>query len=129
MKLHIAAAGVQNLFTAYGEGYVMVNRTRYQTSLIVLPDQAVESWPPTSLESLTQAHFEAIIGHAPEIILLGTGAALRFPSREIRQVLAHANIGVEVMDTYAACRTYNILASEGRRVAAALILGTAGQSI
>lgn len=122
MKLHIAAAGVQNLFTAYGEGYVMVNRTRYQTSLLVLPDQAVESWPPTSLESLTQAHFEVIIAHAPEILLLGTGASLRFPAREIRQVLARVNIGVEVMDTFAACRTYNILAGEGRRVAAALIL-------
>lgn len=123
MKLHIAAAGVQNLFTAYGEGYVMVNRTRYQTSLIVLPDQAVENWSPTSLESLTESHFEALLGHAPEIILLGTGATLRFPTREIRQVLARANVGVEVMDTFAACRTYNILAGEGRRVAAALILG------
>ena len=124
MKLLIsqAAGGVQNLFTAYGEGYVMVNRTRYQSSLIVLPDQAVESWPPTSLESLTEAHFEALVGYAPEIILLGTGATLRFPSREIRQALARTQIGVEVMDTFAACRTYNILASEGRRVAAALIL-------
>ena len=123
MKLHLAAADVQNLFTAYGEGYVMVNRTRYQTSLLVLPDQAPESWSPTSLESLTEAHFETVIGHAPEIILLGTGATLRFPSRAIRQALALANIGVEVMDTFAACRTYNILAGEGRRVAAALILG------
>ena len=122
MKLHLAAAGVQNLFTAYDEGCVTVNQTRYQTSLLVLPDLPVESWPPESLESLTEAHFESIIIHAPELILLGTGAMLRFPARALRQALARLPIGVDVMNTYAACRTYNILAGEGRRVAAALIL-------
>ena len=124
MKLHLAAAGIQNLFTAYDEGYVMINRTRHHSSLFMLPDEPVESWPPTSMESLTEAHFEVIFSHKPELILLGTGATLRFPAREVRQALAHLPIGVEVMDTFAACRTYNILAGEGRRVAVALILGS-----
>jgi uncharacterized protein len=123
MKLQIAVAGVQNLFTAYDENCVTINHTRYQTSLIVLPDQPVESWSPTSLENLAEAHFGVVVAHAPEIILLGTGAKLRFPAREIRLAWARLQISVEVMDTYAACRTYNILAGEGRRVAAALILG------
>lgn len=123
MKLQIAATGDLNLFTAYDEGSVTINRTRYQTSLIVLPDQLVESWPPADLESLAESHFAAIAAHSPEIILLGTGAKLRFPEREIRLAWARLQIGVEVMDTRAACRTYNILAGEGRRVAAALILG------
>lgn len=122
MKLHIAAAGVRNLFTAYGEGYVMVNQTRHETSLIVLPDDPVESWAPRSMAELTEAHFAPILAHQPEIILLGTGATLQFPAREIRVVLASLGVGVEIMDTYAACRTYNILAGEGRKVAAALII-------
>lgn len=122
MKLHIAAAGASNLFTAYGEGYVVVNRTRHEASLIVLPDAPVEPWPPRSVEELTEAHFAPILAHTPEIILLGTGAKLQFPSREIRIALAKLGIGVEIMDTFAACRTYNILAGEGRKVAAALLV-------
>ncbi|MFA7242893.1 MAG: Mth938-like domain-containing protein [Sulfuricellaceae bacterium] len=123
MKLHLAVVGAQNHFTAYDAESVTVNHTRYLTSLIVLPDQPVENWPPTSLEHLETAHFDTVVAHAPEIILLGVGARLRFPAREIRLAWARLHIGVEVMDTYAACRTYNILAGEGRRVAAALILG------
>jgi uncharacterized protein len=122
MKLNLAAAGVRNLFTAYGEGYVMVNRTRYEASLIMLPDEPVESWPIRAVEELTEAHFAPILTHRPEIVLLGTGATLQFPAREIRRALANMQIGVEIMDTFAACRTYNILASEGRKVAAALLL-------
>jgi len=122
MKLNLAAAGVRNLFTAYGEGYVVVNRTRHEASLIVLPDAPVEPWSPRSVEDLTEAHLTPILAHAPEIILLGTGAKLQFPAREIRVALANLGIGVEIMDTFAVCRTYNILAGEGRKVTAALLL-------
>jgi len=122
MKLHIAAVGVRNLFTAYGEGYVVVNQTHHKTSLIVLPDATVETWAPRSITELTEAHFAPVLVHRPEIILLGSGAALQFPARELRVALANLGIGVEIMDTYAACRTYNILAGEGRKVAAALIV-------
>jgi uncharacterized protein len=71
---------------------------------------------------LEAAHFEAILEFMPEIVLLGTGGTLRFPHPRLTEALIRAQIGVEVMDTPAACRTYNILASEGRKVAAALLL-------
>ncbi|MBS4097997.1 MAG: Mth938-like domain-containing protein [Sulfuricella sp.] len=122
MKLQLAGSGVQNLFTAYGAGYVAVNQTRHTESLIVLPNQPVETWPPRCLEDLGTDHFEAVLRHSPEIILLGTGTTLRFPSNEIRRALANTGIGLEIMDTFAACRTYNILAGEGRKVAAALLI-------
>lgn len=122
MKLHIAAAGVRNIFTAYGAGYVVVNQTRHETSLIVLPDAPVETWPPRSITELTETHLAPVLAYRPEIILLGSGATLQFPARELRAALANLGIGVEIMDTHAACRTYNILAGEGRNVAAALII-------
>lgn len=122
MKLQLAGSGGINLFTAYGDGYVTVGQTRHTQSLIVLPEQPVETWPPHTMEALTPAHFEAVLRHRPEIILFGSGATLHFPANEIRRTLADALIGLEVMDTFAACRTYNILASEGRKVAAALLI-------
>lgn len=122
MKFHLADAPDLNLFTAYDSGYVAVNHKRYQSSLIVLPDRIVEDWPPHSFESLAAPHFEALLEFNPEIVLLGTGSALRFPHPRLTQALIQARIGVEVMDTPAACRTYNILAGEGRKVAAALLL-------
>ena len=122
MKFHLADAPDLNLFTAYDSDYVAVNHRRFQMSLIVLPDRIVEDWPPHSFEALAAPHFEALLEFNPEIVLLGTGSALRFPHPRLTQALIQAHIGVEVMDTPAACRTYNILASEGRRVAAALIL-------
>lgn len=122
MKLQLAGSGGINLFTAYGTGYVAVGQTPHRQSIIVLPDRPVEPWQPRSLDELTLAHFDAVLCHHPEIILLGSGATMRFPSNAIRRALASARVGLEVMDTPAACRTYNILASEGRRVAAALIV-------
>lgn len=126
MKFHLADAAGLNLFTGYDIDYVAVNHQRYPASLIVLPDRIAEEWPPQSFAALEAAHFEAILEFRPEIVLLGTGSALRFPHPRLTEALIRAHIGVEVMDTPAACRTYNILASEGRRVAAALILGARG---
>lgn len=123
MKLQIAGSGGINLFTAYDSGSVTVNQIRYTESLIVLPEQPVEPWSPRTLEELSLTHLDAILRHKPEIILLGSGPTLRFPSNDIRRALANTLIGLEVMDTFAACRTYNILAGEGRKVAAALLLG------
>lgn len=122
MKLHFAASGTRNLFTAYGEGYVMVNQARHETSLIVLPDVPAEPWITHGMAELGMTDFTPLLAHDPEIILLGSGATLQFPGREIRAALAEMRIGVEIMDTYAACRTWNILAGEGRKVAAALLM-------
>lgn len=129
MKLHLDNAAGLNLFTGYDADYVAVNRQRYQTSLIVLPDRIVENWPPRDFVALEAAHFEFILEFQPEIVLLGTGDTLRFPHPALTEVLTRARIGIEVMNNPAACRTYNILAAEGRKVAAALLLGTNSNSI
>lgn len=122
MKLHLFGLSGQNLFTGYGAGYVMVNQTRHERSLIVLPDHIIEHWPPQTFEQLAAEHFECLLPLQPEMVLLGTGATLRFPHPSLTKTLLLSKIGVEVMDTGAACRTYNILTGEGRRVAAALLL-------
>lgn len=122
MKLHLSRAEGLNTFTAYGPGYVAVNGLRHHRSIVVLPDRIIEDWPASSVEALTAEHLAALVAHAPEIVLLGTGAQLRFPRPEIVRPLLESRIGLEVMDVQAACRTYNILAAESRRVAAALLL-------
>ena len=122
MKLHLSGLSEQNTFTGYGTGYVLVNHVRYEQSLIVLPDRIIENWEPKTFEELKAEYFEFLLSLAPEMVLVGTGALLRFPHPSLTKVLTAAGIGVEVMDTNAACRTYNILMAEGRRVAAALII-------
>lgn len=123
MKLHLSGLSGQNMFTGYGAGYVMVNQARYERSVIILPDRIIEDWPAQTFEQLAAEHFEYLLPLQPEIVLLGTGAILRFPHPSLTKTLIAAKIGVEVMDTSAACRTYNILTAEGRRVAAALLVG------
>ena len=123
MKLHLDPATAKNAITGYGEGYVMVNRQRFERSLVVLPERILLDWPATSFEALAPEHLAALAGLDREIILLGTGARLRFPRPEIMRALVQSGVGVEVMDVQAACRTYNILLAEDRRVAAALLIG------
>ena len=123
MKLHRNEALGKNAITGYGEGYVMVNRVRHQRTLVVLPDRLVTDWAATTFGALNADHLAALLPLDAEIILLGTGATLRFPRAEIMAPLIRAGVGYEVMDVHAACRTYNILVSEERKVAAALLLG------
>ena len=123
MKLHLSNASGQNVFTGYGADFVMVNQIRYSHSLIVLPEKMISPWEVARFEDLTEQHFEFILSLQPEIVLLGTGATLRFPHPKLIQALTRTQVGVEAMDTGAACRTYNILVAEGRKVAAALMLG------
>ena len=111
------------MFTGYGSGYVEVNRNRHGASLVVAGDRLVTDWPLTSVDQLTADHLAAILEMKPEIVLLGTGAKFEFPEPARLAPLHKARIGVEVMDTPAACRTYNILLAEGRNVVAALIVG------
>ena len=112
----------RNTFTGYGEGYVEVNRKRHATSLVVSADRLIIDWPARSIEGLTADHFAAVMALAPEILLLGTGSRFAFPAPALLAPLRQAGIGVEVMDTPAACRTYNILLGEGRNVVAALVV-------
>ena len=123
MKIEREQAEGRNLFTGYGEGYVEVNGKRYVSSLVVSGDRLVADWPLASFDEVSADHLAAILELKPEILLLGTGRAFAFPDRARLRPLYEAKLGVEVMDTPAACRTYNILLGEGRNVVAALIVG------
>ncbi len=122
MKLHASAPTRLHTFTGYGEGYVLLNGARHEASMIVLPERLLP-WPVAGFEALTEEHFALIAELKPEVVLLGTGGRLRFPHPRLTAPLTRARIGLEVMDVQAACRTYNILMSEERVVAAALVLG------
>ena len=122
MKFHVSDAAGQNRFTGYGEGYVSVNHQRFEHSIVVSPSHDVARWDVAGFEALTAADFEKLLELSPEIVIVGTGDTLRFPHPQVTSGLVTRSIGVEVMDTRAACRTYNILIAEGRAVVAALLI-------
>ena len=122
MKLHLSRPEGLNQITSCGSGFVAVNGVRHARSLLVTPQRLVEDWPAASFEALTSASLGTALALEPEVVLLGTGERLQFPAADILRPLIEAGIGYEVMDTGAACRTYNILMAEGRRVLAALII-------
>jgi uncharacterized protein len=108
---------------AYGGGGFRVSGLRLEGSLLIVRDEAL-AWPPKALTDLTPEHLQAVIALGPrevEFVLLGVGARPAPPPPSVRQALQAAGIGLEVMDTPAAARTYNVLAAEGRRLACALI--------
>ena len=123
MKLHLENDVSRNTITAYGSGWIEVNRQRHAGALLVQPEGEPIAWAVADFDALAVAHFAQMAELAPEVVLLGTGARQRFPHPSLLAGLAQARIGVEIMDTGAACRTYNILMGEGRRVLAALIPG------
>lgn len=108
------------MFKAYGDGYVVVGGERHEGSVIVLPER-VQAWHPASFDALAAEDFRVLAAMELEIVLLGTGPKLRFPHPALTRALAAARIGLEVMDLKAACRTYNVLVAEQRKVAAALV--------
>ena len=122
MKLHLDQAGGGNQFTGYGAGYVSINHQRFETSVVVTPGREVESWNVESFDALTLDDFEKLLDLKPEIVIFGSGDALRFPHPQLTRAFVSRSIGFEVMDTKAACRTYNILVAEGRQVVAALLV-------
>lgn len=124
MKLHLDRFDGQNAFSGYGEGHVTVNGREFRDSLIVLPERIVHPWSVPALEQLTESALAELATLPLEIVLLGTGWRHGFVHPRVYNALLQARIGVEVMETRAACRTYNILLAEGRKVGAALILDT-----
>jgi uncharacterized protein len=122
MKFHLAGTAGLNVFTGYGAHYVAVNGVRSESSVVVLPERLIDPWDAAGFDALGAAHFEFLCGLGVEIVLLGTGPRLRFPALALQKIVLSSGTGLEVMDTAAACRTYNILATEGRRVAAAIVL-------
>ena len=122
MKLHLAKIAGQNQFTGYGAGYVAVNNQRYERSLVVTPEVIHDTWAVTGIDAIGASELDFLLTLKPEILLLGTGTTHRFPGPATLREFARAQIGVESMDTPAACRTFNILMAEGRNVIAAIIV-------
>jgi uncharacterized protein len=122
LKLHADPLTHLNTVTAYGPGFVEINKVRHDVSVVVTPESPVTAWTAATFDALRSEDFAALLDLEPELVLLGTGSRQRFPSPRLTRPLLEARIGVEVMDTPAACRTYNILMAEGRRVVTALLL-------
>lgn len=107
---------------SYQPGTITINDKTLSSSVIITPTQLIETWAPQSVAELTSDSFAIIADLRPDILLIGTGASIIFIPAEMYGQLINLGIGVELMDTRAACRTYNALSAENRNVAAALII-------
>jgi len=121
MKLQPDRPIGQNIVTAYGVGYIAVNGVRHTGSLLLMPQRLETDWAVDGFEALTEADFERLAELGCDVLLLGTGSRQRFPQPSLLRPLMTAKIGIEVMDSGAAARTYNVLMAEGRNVAAFLL--------
>ena len=107
---------------SFAENTIVIGGQVYTESLIVTPEQVFPDWPPRQPNQITIDDLEMILAIEPELILVGTGNALRFPDAGILKGVIRAGIGIDFMDSRAVCRTYNILAAEGRHIAAGIII-------
>ena len=110
-----------NRINSYEKGRIIINGEPYSSSLIVTPTKLISHWGPERCADFAPQHFVQITALNPEIILLGTGQHFIYPAQELLAPIYKLNIGLEIMDTGAVCRCFNLLASEGREVAAALL--------
>lgn len=122
MKLTDDRIAGANLVRAYSPGEVRIGEQVLRRSCLVRVDQLVTDWRPQTLGELTLADLDPILALDPEIVVLGSGSRQKFPDSQLLAKILSRGVGCEVMDTGAACRTYNVLASEDRRVVAALLL-------
>ena len=127
MKLQPDKADVQ-ILTAHGPGWVAINGERVEASVVVGSREERLAWHCERFEELDAAHFAALAELRPEVVIFGSGPRIRFPRPAWIAPLVRQGVGVETMDTAAACRTYNILAGEGRHVVAALLIEPLQQS-
>lgn len=123
MKLHLDSGDGLLRISAYDGTSVTVSEQRLTTTFALTPQNLFDALAPASLDALSWRELRTLHGAGIEILVLGTGARQRFPAQTFYAELAAERIGLEVMDNGAACRTYNILAAEGRRVAALILLG------
>ncbi len=123
MKFTLQNDATLNLVNACSDSEVRIGDRVVRTSCILTADRIEPDWAPREIASLAPEHLDAVLALDPEVILLGTGARQRFPDARVLRSALERGVAVEVMDTRAACRTYNLLVQEGRRVAAALIVG------
>jgi uncharacterized protein len=122
MKLISTVEAGTHAVTAYGAGYVAVNGRRLEQSFILTSTQLFEEWKVRSIDDIGKLGLDELATLNCDIVILGTGTAQHFPAPKLLQPLLARRIGVEVMDNFAACRTYNILLAEGRAVALAVIM-------
>ncbi|MGW8247926.1 MAG: Mth938-like domain-containing protein [Acidiferrobacterales bacterium] len=111
-----------NLIRSHTDNSVTIGETIYTASLIISPGSLDDTWGPESAESLSATHVHALLRFEPELVLIGTGLRQAFPALEVLKPMVENQIGYEIMNTAAACRTYNILVAEGRAVVAGLIV-------
>ncbi len=123
MKFQPDTLAGRNAITRLEAGALWVNAGRHTGALLVPWSGAVVPWAPAAFEALETVHFEAVLTLRPELVIFGSGARHRFVAPPLYRALIEARIGLESMDTAAACRTFNVLASEGRSVVAALLPG------
>lgn len=121
MKVHLTTSNSTYQIKSIDTNSVTINDKKYSNSIIIMPEYLTD-WQPTTVDDLKIAHFETLAKLEADIIVLGTGQKIHFPSAELLSPLIEKSIGIEIMDTAAACRTYTILLSEGRKVAAGLLI-------
>jgi uncharacterized protein len=122
MKLHSSNTEKYQTVTGYDQSGVEINATRFDYSVLVMPETPPRAWDVTRFADLTAEHFEQIAADRPDVVVLGTGERQRFVHPRLIASLTALRVGVESMDSHAACRTYNILMGEGRKVTLALII-------
>lgn len=122
MKMHLDTTAGAHRISGYGAGYVSVGERRLTRSFVVTPVELIIDWKPQRMEELDEAALDVVAKLRPAIVLLGTGGAQCFPASSLLAPMLAEGIGVEVMTTAAACRTYNILVAEERPVAAAMFV-------
>lgn len=112
-----------NLVTRHEPGRVWIGEQLHTVGVLIPWRGSVRQWKPSEFDALVSDDFEAVLELRPEVVIFGSGPRLRFASPSLYRPLIERRIGIETMDTAAACRTYNVLASEGRAVVAALLIG------
>jgi uncharacterized protein len=122
VQFTLADAAGGNLIRSYSDAEILIGAQRVQGSCLVTSEQLLTEWGPRVYAELDASHAQALLALAPELVLLGTGMSQQFAPPQLRRALAAHNVGVEAMQLGAACRTFNVLVQEQRRVAAALFL-------
>ena len=129
MKIQPDRADGRNQITRMEDQTIWVNQQAFNTSILIPHEAPVQVWSAQSIETLSQSDIDALITLQPELIILGSGSQLRFPDAALIARIHQAGIGFEVMSTPAACRTFNVLVSEGRQVLGAMLGTTARSSL
>ena len=122
MDITLDSTNSRYLIRAYEAGILRINEDAYHQSVIVTPEQLIHPWEPQNFESLRQKHLAELMISSPDIILIGTGEKWQIIPPEWLMIFYDLQIGVEVMNTHSACTTFNVLAAEGRKVVAGLLI-------